>query len=182
MKLILLAITVLTLSGCSSINKLNAPKTIDTCLQPGLSEERENGCKLMPWVDYWLQAHTLNWKERQTLLSKLTNSPADNVKIILLSHVPGTPYQTRLRAQLAAQKFTKNNSGKLANFIHYIVFLHSQEKLELESALTTRNQFNQDQEQVIKALKDKITEQELQIKKLLQIEKNIVEKPIDNPS
>jgi prolyl oligopeptidase PreP (S9A serine peptidase family) len=181
MKRILLAIVITTLSSCSSINSLYAPLTLDHCLHPSLPVTKDSECELMPWVDYWLQVNTLSWKDRQQLLANITNNAAinstDKVKIVLLSHVPNTPYQTRLRAQSIAQKLTQSNQGKLASFIHYIVFLHSQEKLELESALATKTQLALDQLEQINKQSEKISEQELQINKLLQIEKNIVEKP-----
>jgi hypothetical protein len=136
-------------------------------------------CDLMPWLDYWLQANSLNWKERQQQLSALGSTSADRVKMILLSHVPGTPYQSRLRAQLVAQLFTENHQGKLAKFIQLIVFLPAQEKLELESALATQTRFNIHQEKQLQHQREQLSDQELQINKLLQIEKNIIAQPIE---
>lgn len=180
MKVILLAVLIATLSSCSSINSFYTPLTVEHCLHPSLPKSQGSECELMPWIDYWMQVNTFTWKERQKLLTKLTNSPTDNVKAVLLSHVPNTPYQTRLRAQSIAQNLTHTNNGKLAKFIHYIVYLHSQEKLELESAVTTKDQLNLELQNQINKQSDKIAEQQLQINKLLQIEKNIVEKPKEN--
>ena len=178
MKFIFTAILVVMLSGCSSLFNRDRSAPLKSCLYPGLPETASS-CNLMPWLDYWLQVNTLQWQQRKKLLSRLSGAPADRVKMILLSHVPNTPYQSRLRAQLVSQLFIETNPGKLAQFIQLIVFLPAQEKLELESALTTQTQFNINQERQLQLQRGKLAEQELQISQLLQIEKNIVEKPTE---
>lgn len=176
MKLILAIILAASLSACSLFSQLDKPASLDLCLHPQ-QEQLSTECKLTPWIDYWLQVSTLHWKERQKRLSKLSNTPVDTVKMILLSHVPNTPYQSRLRAQLVAQSFVEGHESKLAKFIHLIIFLPAQEKLELESALATQTQFNIGQEKRLQEQRKHLSEQELQINRLLQIEKSIIEKP-----
>jgi len=165
-----------SLSACSLFPLQESRAPLDFCLHPQ-QEELNKECDLTPWINYWLQVSTLHWKERQKRLAKLSNTPVDTVKMILLSHVPNTPYQSRLRAQLVAQSFVEEHKSRLAEFIRLIVFLPAQEKLELESALATQTQFNIGQEKHLQEQRKQLSEQELQIKRLLQIEKSIIEKP-----
>lgn len=176
MKFILAIIITIILPACSFFPQLDRRAPLEFCLHPQ-QEQLNTACELTPWVDYWLQVSTLHWKERQTRLAKLSNTPVDTVKMILLSHVPNTPYQSRLRAQLVAQSFVEGHKSKLAKFIRLIVFLPAQEKLELESALATQTQFNIGQEKHLQEQRKQLTEQELQINRLLQIEKSIIKKP-----
>ncbi|MEH6443261.1 MAG: hypothetical protein V7784_05125 [Oceanospirillaceae bacterium] len=179
MRLLYIGFIAIMLSGCQTevMNSFKKNSVNGSCLHPQLAETGNRHCELTPWLEYWMQVSGLNWKERQTALSTLTSAPVDRVKMILLSHVPNTPYQSRLRAQLVARQFVVNHSGKLSEFIQLIVFLPAQEKLELESALTTQTQFNIDQEKLLQTQVEQLSKQEQQINKLLQIEKNIVEKP-----
>ncbi len=176
MRLLFVIFVISSLSACNTL--LFNPQgalSADRCLHPDNQLTSNSDCDLSPWFEYWLMVSALSWQERQPLLNALTSSDEDRVKSILLSHVPNTPYQNRLRAQLVAQQFILNRQGELAEFIRLLVFLPAQQKLELESALTTQTQFSINQEK-------KLNEQEQQINKLLQIEKNIVEKPItDKP-
>lgn len=184
MKPALIAMLILILSGCELLSLPQQTSQFEPCLYPGQLEKISQQCELTPWIDFWIKANTLSWKQRKQQLAKLSSSPADSVKMILLSHVPNTPYQDRLRAQLLGQLFLDNHQGKLAEFIQLIVFLPAQEKLELESALTTQTQFNisqekllQSQREELKAQHETLAEQQQQINKLLQIEKSIIDKP-----
>jgi len=159
-------------------NQQGSVLSTERCLYPSSQGDADNNCDLTPWLDYWLMVSQLNWEQREPLLTQLSNSDEDRVKSIFLSHVSNTPYQNRLRAQLVAQQFVLKRKGELAELIRLLVFLPAQEKLELESALTTQTQFNIKQEKKLQAQQEKLKEQEQQINKLLQIEKNIVDKPI----
>jgi hypothetical protein len=173
-------VVVLSLSACKTFmfNQQGNVLSTDRCLYPDGQLNANSDCDLAPWLDYWLMVSQLNWQQREPLLANLTNSDEDRVKSIFLSHVSNTPYQNRLRAQLVAQQFVLKRKGELAELIRLLVFLPAQEKLELESALTTQTQFSIKQEKKLQIQQEKLIEQELQINKLLQIEKNIVENPV----
>lgn len=184
MKVALTVILILMLSGCELLSLPQQTGQLEPCLHPIQGDRASGRCQLVPWIDYWIEANTLSWKQRRQMLTKLGSTPADSVKMILLSHVPNTPYQNRLRAQLLGQLFLDNHQGKLADFIQLIVFLPAQEKLELESALTTQTQFNISQEELLQSQREELKkqqtmleEQQRQINKLLQIEKSIIDKP-----
>jgi len=180
MRLCIFIVAVLALSACKTMTDKQQERVLSTdrCLYPDSQVDAGSDCDLTLWLDYWLMVSELNWEQRELLLAQLTNSDEDKVKSIFLSHVSNTPYQNRLRAQLLAQQFVLKRKGELAELIRLLVFLPAQEKLELESALTTQTQFNIKQEKKLQVLQEKLIEQEQQINKLLQIEKNIVDKPI----
>ena len=176
MKFIGFGLLIISLSGCQGLSSSNLKKgaTTGECFPHVSLEQRSSDCDLVPWVDYWMLVSQLGWEQRQNQLSLLTSLPSDRVKLILLSHVPNTPYQSRLRAQLVAQQFMQSRDDKLAEFIRTIVFEPAQEKLELESALTTQTQFNIGQEKRLQTQSEKLAEQAQQINKLLQIEKTLL--------
>ena len=180
MRFCFVIVVMLSLSACKTFmfNQHGDVLSTDRCLYPDSQVDTDSHCDLTPWLNYWLMVSQLNWEQREPLLAQLTHSDEDRVKSIFLSHVSNTPYQNRLRAQLIAQQFALKRKGELSELILLLVFLPAQEKLELESALTTQTQFNIKQEKKLQALQEKLIEQEQQINKLLQIEKNIVDKPI----
>ncbi len=176
MNFLYLSLLVISLSGCLGLssNNLKKESRARECFFHVSLKQRSSDCDIAPWVDYWMLVSQLTWEQRQSQLSSLTSLPSDRVKLILLSHVPNTPYQSRLRAQLVAQQFIQSRDDKLAEFIRTIVFEPAQERLELESALTTQIQFNIGQEKLLQTQTENLAEQAQQINKLLQIEKTLL--------
>ena len=181
------------MSGCELIpigHPLEREKEeLRTCELVTSSEAsaRIQQCNLNPWLDYWISISQLDWSVRKDMIAELS-AQRDNVKtlkIILLSNVNDTPYQSRLRAQSYGEKLLANQTDMMANFVHYLILDPAQKRLELESAIATLSSINRvhakeievKQEQLLQQ-SERLQEQEQQIDKLLQLEKSIVNKPI----
>ncbi len=197
MKIVVLApvlvpalVLVLGLSGCHVLPTV-LPKTKKStaltdlpCPLHNQNTSSHDKCDLQAWLEYWVEINQLDWKVRKKRIASLspnTNS-IDRLKVILLSQAPDTPYQSRLRAQKYSAELVENDTYQLGQFIHFLVFLPAQRALELESAITTLSRMNTDKQQQIKAQQSTIDAQRIQLEKILQIEKSMIDQPTNaNP-
>lgn len=177
---------VFLLSGChllppeSHVN--NDTPTTTQCSNFDTHVPLFTQCNVSDWLSYWVSVSQLDWSARKERIEELSppSSSSDRLKIILLSQVPNTPYQTRLRAQSYSQKILQEENNELTVFLELIVFDHAQRALELESAVTALSRINTENRHENKRLKRTIKTQARQLEKLMQIEKRIVEQPIEN--
>lgn len=193
MKIITVFLVFVVLSGCELVplgqSVEQKTKVLATC-EIATSNQLKK-CDLGPWLEYWVSVSQLDWPERKEIIAQLSPE-RDNVKtlkIILLSNVNDTPYQSRLRAQSYGELLLKSQSEVMANFIQYLILAPTQRKLELESAIATLSRINAEhnknidiQQAKLSQQNERLQEQERQIDKLLQLEKSIVNKPtIEQP-
>ncbi|MBO1254209.1 hypothetical protein J3L16_00765 [Alteromonas sp. 5E99-2] len=194
MKLIVILFFLVVLSGCelvSFVQKIEQEsKSLETCERLNASDNsnQQKECDLGAWLDYWVSVSQLNWSVRKGMITELSKdrNKVKTLKIILLSNVNDTPYQTRLRAQSYGEQLLKSQDDIMVNFIRYLILAPAQRKLELESAIATLSRINTEHNKNIEIKQakldqqgERIQEQSRQIDKLLQLEKSIVNKPIN---
>ena len=179
MKIFIILALVILLNGCHLLphdKTTELPKTTLVLCPKDEFSINEKPCELLPWLQYWIDASQLSWPARKAMITDLSpqTSDLDSLKVILLSHVNDTPYQTRLRAQTYAQKLQNNQREAMSAFIQFIVYEPSQRHLELESAITTLSRINADNAKQIQIQQTTIEQQARQIDQLLLIEQTIV--------
>lgn len=179
----LVLVLVLGLSGCHVLPPVS-PKTRSAPVNLLCPFHTENTlstdtCDLQAWLEYWVEVNQLDWKTRKKRIANLSpnTNNIDRLKVILLSQAPDTPYQSRLRAQKYSEDMVENDTYQLGRFIQFIVFLPAQRALELESAVTTLSRINSAKDQQLKEQQSTIDAQRMQLEKILQIEKSMIEQP-----
>lgn len=146
------------------------------CLHPDGLEDKRYECDIDPWIGYWLSVASMDWKKRKHMIQSLGNSDVASMKKVLLSQGSFTPYQDRLRAQFWAESLIENYSLSLGPFLKHIIYLPAQEKLELESALSSLTRINSRQLLKMEHLQQQVTHQTQQLKELLHIETQMLNK------
>lgn len=133
-------------------------------------------CDFSAWMNFWVEHDTLSWPKRREMIEKLSDTPKDLMKKVLLSQRRGTPYQNRLRAQAWIDQLQPKLTNDSKEWLNLIVHHPSQQLLEFESALTILTRINTNQSKEIEAQQDTIKEQQQQIEQLLKIEASMMEK------
>lgn len=180
---VVLLLMLLQLCACSAVfqptAKRESNEPIALCPKLESTKMLEEECQLGPWINYWIQVSKLDWSERKSLIAALdpNKNNLHRFKVILLSQVTHTPYQTRLRAQHYAEDLIETQRQPFADFIQLIVYDLAQRRLELESTVTTLSRFNVTKDAKIEAQADVIEKQAQQLEQLLQIERSIVVTP-----
>lgn len=186
MKFIVLLLAV-GLSGCHLLPSTSIKKDERLASFPCPSAQQtfsDDTCDMYVWLQYWIEVNQLDWKSRKKRIASLSpnTNETDKLKVILLSQAPDTPYQSRLRAQKYSTDMIENDTYQLGRFIQFLVFLPAQRALELESAITTLSRMNADKTKQLNQQQATIEAQRVQLDKILQIEKSMIDQPTNtNP-
>ncbi|MBF7073179.1 hypothetical protein ISG33_07195 [Glaciecola sp. MH2013] len=191
MRVLFVLFALMSLSSCkllhdSLINAEAEPEVVELkttayCSSPETMEVFQEYCKLDTWAEKIIQASSIAWPARIEMIEALGDDPKSLLEKILLIQSDDTPYRNRLRAQGWIEELQTFTDKGMTQILEVIVFQHSQQLLELESAITILSQVNSRQAKTIGAQEVQIEEknkqietQRKQVEQLLDIEASMV--------
>jgi hypothetical protein len=195
MRAFLVVFSLLLLSGCELLPKSLMKDELDENFEPEVealettlyceSQETlamfEEYCDLDAWASKSVEASSIAWPVRIKMIESLGDDPKSMLEKILLIQSDDTPYRNRLRAQGWIEELQTVTDSAMTQVLEIIVFQHSQQLLELESAITILSQVNSRQAKTITAQEvqiqeknEQIEKQRKQVEQLLDIEASMV--------
>lgn len=145
------------------------------CVFPEPADFKHN-CQLSYWLNFWSENGAKPWPERQKMIQELGESKQATFIKVLLSLNPGTPYQSRLRAQNWATALLPKMTRKMAAYFRNTVLPTNQQLLELESAVTVLSRLNAEHNDKLERQQALIDAQRVKMEKLMKIEASMVPK------
>ncbi|WP_158968462.1 hypothetical protein [Paraglaciecola sp. L3A3] len=136
--------------------------------------EEAGDCQVEYWLRYWANIETISWLQRKKQIENLSESDEDLLRKIILCQGKGTPYQSRLRAQIWAETIMPKLSPDMRMFLKVALYQPSLEMLEMESALVTLSKTNSRNQKLVEQQQQQINKQNNQIDQLLKIETSIM--------
>ena len=188
--MLVLGFVLSCLQGCETLNDLKhkiAPivssNTIVLCETSLQQETFGDFCSLDNWLLFAFATSEMAWPERSAKINELGDDSRSLLIKALLSQGADTPYRKRLRAQNWVVKISTESSSAMKHILDELVFKNSQHLLEFESAVTILSRVNARQQKTIidlqaqlEAKQKEINKQQEQVRQLLKIETDLLEK------
>lgn len=188
MRIIGLAIALMALTGCQLLKGFN-----DTADTPPVSENSqtlteefcfyeqppllfEHNCDPTFWLKLWLTSDDTSWRERKAQIKALGTTEFDKLQAYVFTLPNDTPYQDRLRAQLAVNSMMSDFTPMAQNVISVIAAKQNTLLMELESALVVLEKENTSRAQQLGALTTEADNLRKKLEELLQIEATLMDK------
>jgi hypothetical protein len=188
MRLSGLIVMLLMLTGCQSL--LSKPKSSepapneaaraildeDICLFEHAPKDFEHNCDMRFWINEWVVASATSWSERKATIKEMGNSQYDIVRAYVLTLPNDTPYQDRLRAQLALDTLSEKFTASAKEVINVVAAEQNNQLMQLESALVVLEKENTQRGEALQQLRDDAVSLRKKLEELLQIEAALMDK------
>ena len=188
MRLSGLIVMLLMLTGCQSL--LSKPKSSepapneaaraildeDICLFEHAPKDFEHNCDMRFWINEWVVASATSWSERKATIKEMGNSRYDIVRAYVLTLPNDTPYQDRLRAQLALDTLSEKFTASAKEVINVVAAEQNNQLMQLESALVVLEKENTQRGEALQQLRDDAVSLRKKLEELLQIEAALMDK------
>ena len=188
MRLSGLIVMLLMLTGCQSL--LSKPKSSepapneaaraildeDICLFEHAPKDFEHNCDMRFWINEWVVASATSWSERKATIKEMGNSQYDIVRAYVLTLPNDTPYQDRLRAQLALDTLSEKFTASAKEVINVVAAEQHNQLMQLESALVVLEKENTQRGEALQQLRDDAVSLRKKLEELLQIEAALMDK------
>lgn len=188
MRLSGLIVMLLMLTGCQSL--LIKPKSSepapneaaraildeDICLFEHAPKDFEHNCDMRFWINEWVVASATSWSERKATIKEMGNSQYDIVRAYVLTLPNDTPYQDRLRAQLAFDTLSEKFTASAKEVINVVAAEQNNQLMQLESALVVLEKENTQRGEALQQLRDDAVSLRKKLEELLQIEAALMDK------
>jgi hypothetical protein len=183
-----LIVALLVLTGCQSLTRNNdnagEPEKVtpvakierDLCLFDEAPQGFEHNCDAVYWLNTWISAANQPWLERKQALKALGDSAFDTLHAYILTLPTDTPYQDRLRAQLAVDDIANKFTSTAQEVINVIAGSHNNQIMQLESAMVVLEQETTCRGEKVKALEIEAVNLRKKLEELLQIEATLMDK------
>ena len=183
-----LIVALLVLTGCQSLTRNNdnagEPEKVTPvakiergfCLFDEPPEGFEHNCDTAYWLNMWIAAANQPWLERKQVSKSLSDSAFDTLHAYVLTLPTDTPYQDRLRAQLALDDIAGTFTPTAQEVINVIAASHNNQIMQLESAMVVLEQENTLRGEKLKALEKEAVNLRKKLEELLQIEATLMDK------
>ncbi|WP_338516889.1 hypothetical protein [Alteromonas gracilis] len=188
MRIISVVIALMALTGCQMLKGLN-----DKALSPQPSENTqtladafcffeqppasfEYNCDPAYWLSLWLTADATQWNKRKASIKDLGTSEFDRLQAYIYTLPNDTPYQDRLRAQLAVNDMLDKFTPTAQRVVSVIASQQNTLLMELESALVVLEKENTSRAQQLEALTGEADNLRTKLEELLQIEATLMDK------
>jgi len=188
MRLSCFFIAVFFLVGCESLTGVSKEasdessartKTAlgsDFCFYENPPEEFLYNCDAKHWIELWVNASDQPWTQRQQTLATLTNSDYDRLHAYILTLMNDTPYQNKLRAQLAFNEISPGFTEQSRKVIDVIAGAQNNQLMQFESALVVLEKENTSRGEKLITLQNEIDSLRKKLEELLQIEATLMDK------
>lgn len=188
MRLSGLIVMLLMLTGCQSLlskpkNSEPAPNEAaraildeDICLFEHAPKDFEHNCDMRFWINEWVVASATSWSERKATIKEMGNSQYDIVRAYVLTLPNDTPYQDRLRAQLALDTLSEKFTASAKEVINVVAAEQNNQLMQLESALVVLEKENTQRGEALQQLRDDAVSLRKKLEELLQIEAALMDK------
>jgi len=175
-------------TGCQSLTRNNdnagEPEKVtpvakierDLCLFDEAPQGFEHNCDAVYWLNTWISSANQPWLERKQALKALGDSAFDTLHAYILTLPTDTPYQDRLRAQLALDDIANKFTPTAQEVINVIAGSHNNQIMQLESAMVVLEQENTSRGEKVKALEIEAVNLRKKLEELLQIEATLMDK------
>lgn len=190
MKIPVLVVGLLTLSGCSVLSSITGKMSgnehtsqnthvvdnAELCVVATKKASLDHNCDMAYWLNVWLVADETPWLERKPSLSLLDNSMHDTLLRYFLTLPNDTPYQERLGAQLSIDAMESKMTPAFVRIVRTVASQQNKQLMELESALSVLVKQNATLSNEMSALTTQLQEQQKKINALLKIETTLMDK------
>jgi len=188
MRISSLIVALLVLTGCQNLTRNNGSVSESESPAPVTKIERglclfnepphgfEHNCDATYWLNAWIAAANQPWADRKQSLKDLGDSAFDTLHAYLLTLPTDTPYQDRLRAQLALDNIAGGFTPAAQEVVNVIAGSQNNHMMQLESALVVLEQENTARGEKIKALENEAVNLRKKLEELLQIEATLMDK------
>ncbi|WP_334061396.1 hypothetical protein [Alteromonas genovensis] len=188
MRLSCFFIAVFFLVGCESLKDVSkeasdeSPTHTQTalgstfCFYENPPEDFLHNCDAKHWVGIWVNASEQPWSQRQQTLVTLTNSDYDRLHAYILTLMNDTPYQNKLRAQLAFNEISPRFTEQSRKVIDVIAGAQNNQLMQFESALVVLEKENTSRGEKLITLQNEIDSLRKKLEELLQIEATLMDK------
>ncbi len=188
MRLSCFFIAVFFLVGCESLTKvkkevpddseIHAETALDGtfCFYEKAPDDFLYNCDVKHWVALWVDASAQPWSQRKQTLDTLTNSDYDRFHAYILTLMNDTPYQDKLRAQLAFNEILPKLTSQSRNVIDVIAGAQNNQLMQFESALVVLEKENTSRGEKLVTLQNEIDSLRKKLEELLQIEATLMDK------
>ncbi|WP_334018721.1 hypothetical protein [Alteromonas sp. S015] len=183
-----LIVALLVLAGCQSLTRNNdnagesekvtpvAKIESGLCLFDEPPRGLEHNCDTIYWLNKWVDAANQPWMERKQALQALSDTASDILHAYILTLPTDTPYQDRLRAQLALNDIAGAFTPIAQEVVNVIAASHNNQIMQLESAMVVLEQENTSRGEKLKALEIEAVNLRKKLEELLQIEATLMDK------
>ncbi|MFZ8170233.1 hypothetical protein ACO1HB_15480 [Alteromonas macleodii] len=183
-----LIVALLVLTGCQSLTRNNDNAGEPEKVTPVAKIERglclfveppqgfEHNCDATYWLNAWIDAANQPWLERKQALKALGDTAFDTLHAYVLTLPTDTPYQDRLRAQLALNDIAGTFTPTAQEVVTVIAASHNNQIMQLESAMVVLEQENTSRGEKVKALEIEAVNLRKKLEELLQIEATLMDK------
>ena len=137
-------------------------------------------CDVRFWVNLWLDADSTPWSERKEAIAQLGKTEEDKLRQFFLTLPTDTPYQDKLRAQLALDDITDQFTELSKTLLLTIAVKPNKQQMELESAMSVLSKENAHNALALKSLQKELDAQQRKLEELLQIEATLMDKSRSN--
>lgn len=188
MRLSGLIVMLLMLTGCQSLlskTKSSEPEPNkaasaildeDICFFEHAPKGFEHNCDMRFWINEWVVASATPWSERKATIKAMGNSQYDIVRTFVLTLPNDTPYQDRLRAQLALDTLSDQFTASAREVINVVAAEQNNQLMQLESALVVLEKENTQRGEALQQLRDDAVSLRKKLEELLQIEAALMDK------
>ncbi|MEC8418659.1 MAG: hypothetical protein VXZ36_12650 [Pseudomonadota bacterium] len=148
----------------------------DICLFEHAPKDFEHNCDMRFWINEWVVASATSWSERKATIKEMGNSQYDIVRAYVLTLPNDTPYQDRLRAQLALDTLSEKFTASAKEVINVVAAEQNNQLMQLESALVVLEKENTQRGEALQQLRDDAVSLRKKLEELLQIEAALMDK------
>lgn len=188
MRLSCFFIAVFFLVGCESLSssKKQLPEASGEghsqtlskrfCLYETAPKGFKHNCNARYWVNLWIRASDQSWPQRKEILTALTDSEFDKLHAYILTLPNDTPYQDKLRAQLAVNDVLEGFKPVSRKAIDVIASEQNNLLMQFESALVVLEKENTSRGEKLIELQNELDGLRKKLEELLQIEATLMDK------
>ena len=183
-----LIVALLVLTGCQSLSR-NSDNTGEPenatsvakiergiCLFDEPPQDFKYNCDTAYWLNTWIKAANQPWSKRKQAIKALGKSASDTIHVYILTLPIDTPYQDRLRAQLALNDIAGEFTATAQEVVKVIAASQNNQIMQLESAMVVLEQENTSRGEKVKALEKEAVNLRKKLEELLQIEATLMDK------
>jgi hypothetical protein len=183
-----LIVALLVLTGCQSLSR-NSDNTGEPenaisvakiergiCLFDEPPQDFKYNCDTAYWLNTWIKAANQPWSMRKQAIKALGKSASDTIHAYILTLPIDTPYQDRLRAQLALNDIAGEFTATAQQVVNVIAASQNNQIMQLESAMVVLEQENTSRGEKVKALEKEAVNLRKKLEELLQIEATLMDK------
>jgi len=183
-----LIVALLVLTGCQSLTRNNDNTNEAEKVSPVAKVERgfclfdeppqtfEHNCDATYWLNKWIDAANQSWLKRKHTLKSLSDSVYDTLHAYILTLPNDTPYQDRLRAQLAVNNIAGGFTPAAQELINVVAGAQNNQIMQFESAMVVLEQENTSRGEQLEALNKEAINLRKKLEELLQIEATLMDK------